>query len=92
MGENYFFLILYYFLEPLFPLYNVENKKAKKIGLSRDGWRDEVETYSESRVYWVATAFLSALANTKTQNPNKGGKGGSLKDRADIRKASLSYL
>ena len=42
--------------------------------------------------YWVATAFLSALANTKTQNPNKGGKGGSLKDRADIRKASLSYL
>lgn len=44
MGENYFFLILYYFLEPLFPLYNVENKKARKIGLSRDGWRDEVET------------------------------------------------
>ena len=49
MGENYFFLILYYFLEPLFPLYNVENKKAKEIGLSRDGWRDEVEIYSESR-------------------------------------------
>ena len=42
--------------------------------------------------YWVATAFLSALANTKTQNPNRGGKGGSLKDRADIRKASLSYF
>lgn len=42
--------------------------------------------------YWVATAFLSALANTKTQNPNRGGKGGSLKDRAGIRKASLSYF
>ena len=42
--------------------------------------------------YWVATAFLSALANTKTQNPNRGRKGGSLKDRADIRKASLSYF
>lgn len=34
--------------------------------------------------YWVATAFLSALANTKTQNPNRGRKGGSLKDRADF--------
>lgn len=34
--------------------------------------------------YWVATAFLSALANTKTQTPNRGGKGGSLKDRADF--------
>ena len=42
--------------------------------------------------YWVATAFLSALANTKTQNPNRGGKGGSLKERTDIRKAGLSYF